>query len=72
MSHRALPAVLAALALTLTLAGPAHATPASLGHQTAHASLWARALTWLTRLIGPIQLATDPDKGGMIDPNGGH
>jgi len=72
MSRRALPAVLTALALTLSLAGPAHAAPsAPSGLQAARTSFWVRALTWLGRLIGPVQL-TESDKGGLIDPNGNH
>jgi len=72
MSRRALPAVLTALALTLSLAGPAHAAlSAPSGHQADHASFWTRTLTWLSSLIGSVQL-TEPDKGGMIDPNGNH
>lgn len=70
MSRRALPTVLAVLALTLALAGPAHAAPA--GRQTAHAGFWTRALTWLTSLIVPRRVADQLDYGGMIDPNGSH
>jgi hypothetical protein len=63
MSRRTLSRALAVLTLTLALAAPAYAAPA--GHHPAHGSLWTRALSWLIRLV-PL------DKGGMMDPNGGH
>jgi hypothetical protein len=64
MSRQTLLRLLAVLTLTLALAVPAYAAPAR--QQPGHGSLWARALSWLTRVI------TLSDQGGLMDPNGHH
>jgi hypothetical protein len=70
MSHRAL-RLLSVLVLTLALAAPLHAAPAS--RHPHHGSVLSHVIAWLSSLFGPSGvLQMDGDGGGMIDPNGTH